>query len=361
MKIWEKYLYKQLLGCFLFFLSCFLLLYALVDFSTHTQDFFFQKKLIVSKVIAYYLHQFLKRLPLLLPLALLVSTIRVLSALQTHRELVALQVCGIRIRKICAPFFYLAFLCSAMSYANEEFLTPATLQLSSTSQKEEKKDPLQKNSKRQFTILVLNDTSKLIYQKIDKDRKNFFDVYWIRSFNDIWKMKYLSTNPETPIGLFVDHITRNEKGNLEKQESFDQILFPSLHWDIHLLNKKQTSVRYQKISELFSSLRETSSKNLSFHAKGEMKTHLAYKLLMPLLPFLVLLGVIPPCIKYSRSFSPFLLYALSLFAFIVFSTGINALVILGENQVFPPFATLLLPFAICFASCGWNFYKKTTQ
>ncbi|MBM3198625.1 MAG: hypothetical protein FJZ58_05155 [Chlamydiae bacterium] len=79
---------------------------------------------------------------------------------------------------------------------------------------------------------------------------------------------------------------------------------------------------------------------------------------MPLMPFLVLLGVIPYCVRYSRTLPLFLIYSLALFGFIVFSTGINALTILGENQVFSPYAALLIPFVLALGSTYWNFHKK---
>ncbi|MBM3198946.1 MAG: LptF/LptG family permease, partial [Chlamydiae bacterium] len=254
MKIWVRYLSSQLLQTFCFFLFAFFLLYILIDFSTHMQDFFVEKTLSFTKLSTYYLLQLLKRLLFLLPLALLVATIRVLTSLQVHRELIALQASGIHLKKILQPFFLLAIFCSFLGYANEEFLTPQALSFLELTQKTGKKDSLHKGPKRQFTILNLNDSSKLIYQKIDKEKNAFFDVYWVRSFNDIWKMKYLSTCPESPLGTYVDHITRNEQGFLEKQESFSQLLLPALHWETQLLHKKQSSTRYQKPSELISLL-----------------------------------------------------------------------------------------------------------
>src|SRR3990167_7199587 len=282
-KIWQRYLFSNLIQTFLFFLFCFFLLYSLIDFSTHMQDFVHQNAIQFQKLGLYYLYQLIKRLPLLLPLALLLSTIKVLNSLNIHRELIALLVSGIKIKKIMHPFFLLALICCFLGYANEEVFMPKALAYLDLSKKDEKKDPLFKAKKKQFTLLHLQDTSKLIYQRIEKDKNVFFDVYWVRSFDDIWKIKTLSTDPEKPIGEFVDHIVRNKQGFLEKQESYDRVLLSRLKWNTNQLNQKQSSIRHQKISELTSHL--CHQDQYSFHKQGEIKTHFMYKLLMPLLPF----------------------------------------------------------------------------
>src|SRR3989339_1393209 len=103
-KIWQRYIFKDLIQCFVFFLFSFFLLYFLADFSTHTQDFIEENSLSFFKMATYYMHQFFKRMPLLFPLALLISTIKVLSSLNIHRELVALQASGVMLKKILSPF-----------------------------------------------------------------------------------------------------------------------------------------------------------------------------------------------------------------------------------------------------------------
>ena len=193
---------------------------------------------------------------------------------------------------------------------------------------------------------------KLVYQNIDKEKKAFFDVYWIRSYNDIWRMKYLSTDPSKPLGEFVDHIARTNSGFLEKKESYEQCILPSLKWKINELYKKQTSSKYKKISQLAKVLYKNEGD--SFHSTGESATYFFYKLAMPLMPFLILLGVVPYCVNYSRDPPIFLLYGISIFCFVVFFTLMDSLIIIGENQTVPPYIAIWLPFLLVTGVC----YRK---
>ncbi len=351
-KIWERYIFKDLIKFFAFFLFSFFLLYFLADFSTHVHDFIKEGKISLSKIVTYYVHQFFKRMPLLLPLALLISTIKVLSSLNLHRELVALQSCGLTLKNILRPFLLLAFLCSAVGYINEEVIIPKIATYLDEAKQARSKNPLKQAKKRPFTILYLKDSSKLVYQTFDKEKNAFFDVYWIRSFNDIWRMKYLSADPQKPLAEFVDHIARGESGLLEKKESYEQCILPSLKWKSSELYKKQSASKYQKISKLTRSF--IKGEGDSFHAKGESATYLFYKLMMPLMPFLILVGVSPYCVSYSRNPSTFLLYGISIFCFVVFFTLIDSLIIIGENQTAPPYVAMCLPFLLAFG----GFYQK---
>ncbi len=351
-KIWQRYIFKDLIKCFFLFLFSFFLLYFVADFSTHIQDFFKEGKISLIKILTYYAHQFFKRMPLLLPLALLISTIKVLSSLNIHRELVALQSCGVKLKKILFPFWILAVLCCITGYVNEEVIIPKIATYLDEAKQARSKNPLKQAKRRPFTILYLKDSSRLVYQSFDKEKNAFFDVYWIRSFNDIWHMKYLSTDPHKPLGEFVDHIARSETGFLEKKESYEQCILPSLKWRTSELYKKQSSSKHQKISKLASSVLKDEGD--SFHAKGESATYLFYKLIMPLMPFLILIGVAPYCVSYSRNPSTFLLYGISIFCFVVFFTLMDSLIIIGENQTLPPYVAICLPF---FLALG-GFYRK---
>lgn len=359
-KIWQRYIFKDLVKCFTFFLFAFFLLYFLADFSTHTQDFMTEKGLSLFRISSYYMHQFFKRISLLFPLALLISTIKVLSSMNANRELVALQACGVKLKKILIPFWILACFCSLTGYVNEEVIIPKiAIFLDEAKQTRRANVDPSKAKKRPFTTLYLKDSSRLVYQRFDEKKKAFFDVYWIRSFNDIWRMKYLSADPQRPLAEFVDHIVRSDSGFLEKKESYEQCILPSLKWKTSELYKKYTSAKHQKISNLAHSL--IHKKAESFHAKGEISTYLFYKLLTPLMPFLILLGVTPYCVSYSRNPSVFLLYGVSIFCFVVFFTLMDSLIIIGENQTLPPFVVMGTPFLLCMGGCYVKFRNLFTS
>ncbi|MBS0627023.1 MAG: LptF/LptG family permease, partial [Verrucomicrobia bacterium] len=269
--------------------------------------------------------------------------------------LVALQASGLPLKKIFKPFFLLAVFCSFIGYCNEEVFIPKFSTHFTDPKHSRTKNPLKKLKRKQFTMLSLADSSKLIYQNFDAEKDVFFDVYWIASFQDIWKMKYLNSNPEQPIGYYVDHIVRNKEGFLEKIESFEEKLIPSLKWNVELLNKKQSSVKHQKISQLTRLI--LANRGGSLHFRGEIETHLFHKLAMPLLSFLVLIGVIPFCVRYTRTPPLFMIYGPAIFSFVVFFTLTNAMTIIGENHVLPPYIAVFSPFILSLGLTCKKFYK----
>jgi lipopolysaccharide export system permease protein len=350
-KIWERYIFKDLLRCFFFFLFAFFLLYSLLDFSANASTLIKNNQMQIERILIHYMHQFFKRLPMLMPLALLISTMKVLFSLNIHKELVALQTSGVSIKRILYPFWILATFCCITGLINEEFLTPKSMKYLDQMKLAQTKASEEKN-KKPFTILHLKDSSRLVYQNFDPEKKVFFDVYWIRSFQDIWRIKYLSMDPQKPLGEFVDHLVRNEKGFLEKKESYDQCILPSLKWKAGEPYKKQYSPKHQKLSQLARSY--LLNERESFYSDGDISTHLFYKVIMALMPFVILLGVAPYCINYSRNHPIFLLYGISLFCFVVFFTLMDALLIIGKNQTLPPYIAIGLPFVFLLGIC----YKK---
>ena len=98
--IWKRYILCEILKVFFLFLGCFFFLYSLIDYSLHMQDFIIDKRIQISHITTYYLFQFIKRADLLIPLALLISTLKVLFSLNSRGELIALQSSGVPAKKI---------------------------------------------------------------------------------------------------------------------------------------------------------------------------------------------------------------------------------------------------------------------
>jgi lipopolysaccharide export system permease protein len=356
-KIWQRYLFKELIKVFILFLAGFFLLYAIIDYSTHMQDFIKDKRIQLSDVLLYYSYQFVKRSDLLLPLALLVAAIKVLTTFNASRELVALQVSGLKTKKIFQPLFLLASLCCLFNFACEEWILPQSLNYLDKFREAHFRHSFKGKRKDPFFVLHLKDNSKLVYQEYDAEKNAFFDVFWIRSFDDIWRIKFLKADPKDPIGEFADHLIRNSEGFLEKKESFDRCLMPSLKWQTNLPRKGMIPIENRKISQLYRLL--FTNESTTEYQAGEIATQLAFKLAIPLLPLLVIVGVTPFCVRYSRSTPTFMLYAIGIFSFIALFTMMDAFVILGENQTLPPFIAVFIPMLCSTALFGWKYIKLT--
>ncbi len=353
--IWERYLCFELLKVFFLFLGCFFFLYALIDYSLHMQDFIIDKRIQISHIATYYVFQFIKRADLLVPLSLLISTLKVLFTMNTRGELIALQASGLPRKKILRPFFLVGLFCVLFNLASSEFFLPASLNHLDSFREKHFKHNRHGNRKEPVHVILLKDRSKIVYQSEDKGKKLYHDVFWIRSVDEIWRMGSLSTDPENPIGTFVDHLKRNSEGNFEKTESFDQYRFEKVRPQANPNRKGGITLENRKLSELF---RMIIKKNkTTAYEYPQVLTHFLFKIAMPFLSLIVIAAGAPFCLRHSRNLPIFFTYAIALFGFVAFFAMMDAAVILGENLVFSPLMAILLPFALAWAAFGFNYHR----
>jgi lipopolysaccharide export system permease protein len=351
----RMYLFRELFKVFFLFLGCFFFLYALIDYSLHMQDFIVDKQIQMAHIGTYYAFQFIKRADLLIPLALLLSALKVLLAMNTRGELLALQASGIPRKTILRPLFLIGLFCTLFSLASSEFLLPSSLNHLDQFREKHFKHSKRGNRKEPVHILPLKDHSKIVYQTEDKEKKLYNDVFWIRSADEIWRMRSLSSDPLHPIGYFVDHLKRNREGNFEKISSFDHYRFDQFRWQADPSGKGYTPLENRKLSELWRMLLHKNT--TTAYEYPRVLTHFLFKIAIPFLALLVITAGSPFCLRHSRNLPIFFIYAIALFGFIAFFTMMDAAVILGENRVVSPYVAILLPFALIGALFQYHYYK----
>ena len=123
MHIINRYMRKELLQMFFFLLGAFFFLYILIDYSMHLK-MFNQGQLSYYNIFLYYLWQFSEHLTILVPLSLMIATIKVLISMNVHGELSALFSAGIAFKRFYRPFIYIAFGLVAISFMNVQFIQP---------------------------------------------------------------------------------------------------------------------------------------------------------------------------------------------------------------------------------------------
>ncbi|MFI5334460.1 MAG: LptF/LptG family permease [Chlamydiales bacterium] len=355
LRIWEFYFLREILKVFFLFLFCFFFLYAMIDYSLHMQDFIKDKKLQVSDLLVYYGYQFIKRATLLLPLALMISTIKVLTSFSIHREFMALQVAGLSFKKLMRPFFLVGCLCVAFNFFSMEYFLPRSLGFLDKFYFEHIKQARHEKKSSVVHSLTLKDNTKLIYLSYDPDTAKFFDCIWLKSTNEIWKMKYLLTATGEPIGKYVDHLVRNSQVIFEKKESFEARAFPEIVLQKNYSKRGHIPIESRSLSELF---RMGFKEKHTAYVKMELLTQFYYKCVMPLLSLLAVLAPAPFCIRNTRGAPLFFLYAIALFSYIGLFTLMDAAMILGENRLTTPALAILLPFLLSSAPFVWHFARR---
>jgi lipopolysaccharide export LptBFGC system permease protein LptF len=307
MKIWQQVLLKETAKTFLFFLFSIFTIYVVVDLSVHGVRFLTHGSLL--DLGAYYLYTFSTLFELFITLTFLLSVIRVLHDLTRHRELIALQMAGLSKKRFSLPLFWMAAFLSVLCFLNHFLLMKESQGIADNFRKSHKKKKVEK-----LHSFNLMDDTELVYQR--KEGKELIDLFWVKNAADIWHMKSFSLDSFE--GKSVHHFTRDPEMRLVKSESFPKKLFPELR-------PAQTKEPVQK-------------------------TELLYKIVAPLIPFLVLFGMIPLLLRYTRSQPILLITACSLFAFIALKVILDGMVILGENLVLPATIAVLTPIGVAFAS-----------
>ncbi|MCI0381540.1 MAG: LptF/LptG family permease [Chlamydiae bacterium] len=356
MKIWQRYLLKEFFKFFLFFLPTFYFAYVIIDYSCHIHNFIQNQMISFSQVFVYYSFQFFKRINILIPLSLLLSTIKVLTSLNIHFELVALQSAGLSLKKLIRSFLIVGSIFCGLNLLIEEYIFPVSLNYIDKFYYSHLKHPDRQHRKEPVHLLYLDDHSKFFYQYFDPSRESFFDVIWIKNHADIWRVKYLKAAKET-VGQYVDHLEKTKEGVLEKTASYSTFVFKDLKLEI--AEKAFVPLENRSLSSLFQLIQKR--KNLSAYETGELKTLLYYKIAMPFLCILTILAVSPFCVPYSRTFPLFFTYSISLFLFVTFFALMNGSLILGANTTINPFFAIFVPFSFLFLLFGLRFYRMGSR
>lgn len=343
-KIWQRYFIKEILKIFLLIIFCFYSIYVLIDYANHSSTQHRHSQNFWSELFHYYLAEFIQKLDVIIPFALLIATIRTLSLLRSQNELTAFLASGIKIRTLLRPFLFIGLLCTAFMYLNIEFFIPNAL---TELRHIHDKRTLEKNKKNKNISakhVALKDNTLLLFQKYDTLQKKFFDVYWVRSADDVYRIKYLHPGLKIPSGEFVEHYTRNPAGQLTKSASFETKLFPDMQFNKTVLLDSLTESVELPLSELWKKHLENSGKTMG-EKEASIDAALFRKLAIPWFCLLAVIAPIPFCIRFSRDQSMFFIYAFSIFGLLSCFLILDAAWVLAERQVLPPAWAIGVPFA----------------
>ncbi|MBS0655410.1 MAG: LptF/LptG family permease [Verrucomicrobia bacterium] len=359
MLIWKKYFYKEIISTALFLLFSFYFLYIVLDLMTHIKDLR-AGTTTFSTWALYYLCTFSRRLDILLPFTVLIASIRILLKLKTRNELVALLASGIPLQTLLRPLLLFSCAATMILYANFEFILPKALPQALFIQEShfgnrsiiEQSTPLRE--------IILKDSSKMIYRTYNPQLKQFQDVFWIASVDTIYHMKSLVCEPY-PTGKMVDLITRDKQGFLQKKTSYDELLLSNMHFDEQSLKNSITPPRDQSLTQLFSQMM------LYTHSQSdramEIKGNFYFKLTFPLICLLAFVAVAPYCLHFSRTFSPFMTYLLSIGSLFCFFLFLQVLFVLAKGQtayIVPSWAIVTLPWLLAFCFFGKKYARSST-
>jgi lipopolysaccharide export system permease protein len=354
--IWERYFLREMGKCFLLFLLSFYALYVLIDYSNHSHSFQ-HYRFSFFELMRYYGHEFVVRMNVLVPFALLISCVKTLCSLNMHHELIALMASGIRLKRLLFPFIAFSLFFTGLIYLNGEIFQPNAMKYHEQLDHQRARVKKTKYHYPHIQQLMLKDGSSLIFQRYDPLAHEFFDLYWVRSIDDIYRIRDLKLQDAGAVGLGVEHLQRDPEGALKLTERFDQKQLPDLLFDQHALSESAATPEVLSLSQMHKKLADFEA--ILSEKDARLVTAYYYKLAIPWLCLLAVLAPAPFCISYTRTLPIFFIYALSLFGLVGFYLIMNAAVVLGERQVIDPALAIWCPFCLFFTFFALRFYRKT--
>lgn len=355
-KIWERYFLKEVLKTFFLFLVCFYGLYTLIDYANHGRTFQQAKGLEYFYAFClYYACEFVNRGEVLVPFAILLGTIKTLCKLNHQNELVAMLTNGITTTRLLRPFLLLGLFFTGLMYFNTQFLVPVAASYQKSFDDAHMRSKNQKHSMIMAEHMILEDGSTLLYQNYDSVKDLLFDVYWVRSIDDVYKINYLQPHISPPIGYFVDHLIRNKKDELVVEQFEEKAALPGLKFDSKRLTDSFTPPENLSLSKLWAQLPD----DFEAHSEKEARVLSAFhrKLVLPWLCLLAVVASAPFCIRFSRQFPTFLVYAGALFGLISLYIILDAVHVLGRRQVLDPLYALWTPIVLFSLIFGWRYVR----
>lgn len=325
MKLLNRKLFFDIGKHILLFLLLFYIFIVVSDYSAHIQEFVKNRSIPAQEIALYYLCQLIKQLHILLPLSLLITSMKILISMNRNFEIVALQSAGVSLRKLARPFFFAGLFCTSLLYLNTEFLGPKAEQNITTFQ--HRFLTRAKKSRKKIQERDLVDGTKLIYQSYDPKTEEFFDLYWIKSLDEIW---YAKSMHRCKGGVFVDHFVRNEEQKMERLNSFLTYTLPIPTLKI----QKPLIIENLPIRKL-----------LKLPRDEKVQTQIWFKLLMPLFSLMIITAIIPLSASFARDKHHLIPFAFALFGFFAFYSIMNACAIIGESGMIPAYLAIL-PFPI---------------
>lgn len=355
-KIWERYFIKETIKIFVLIVVCFYGLYVFIDYASHANGkHYHHSSFQWGELIQHYSYEFVLRFDVIIPFALMIAYIRTLCQLNANNELIALMASGIKRKRLLLPFISLGLLFTGLTYLNTEYLLPKAL--SKLRHTHDVHTLIKSKKKHNIFVqhLMLKDGSSLLYQNYDSTNRQFFDVYWIKSFDEIYRVKYLDFSSLIPVGRYVDYLARNKQGQLVKMESNKTKTLSDLKFNDENLLDTLTPPEELSISTLWK--KQPRHQGPPSEKESTISVTFDRKLALPWFNLFAIIAPAPFCLRFTRRLPLFFIYAFSIFGLVASYLILDSAVVLGGRQVIPARWAIGLPFATLMGFFLWRFAR----
>ncbi len=346
--ILHRYFTRELLKIFFLFIICFFFLYIVIDYTSRLSSL----GLSFSELVVMYACILVRRMEILVPFALLVASIKVLCQANIRNELVALRSCGIPLQKLLNPLFTLGLAFTALLYLNLQFVVPAAQH---QIRKIETYARRFQQAPHPVQGLPMNAGQHLVYREYDLHTNKFHHVFWIKSMDDVYRMRTLAPFEAPPVGEYIQHLRRDTEGNMVVTENIEWAELPKMIFDREELKETLTPPDDRSILQLWR--RMPKNNDHMNHEQRLVRAAFYRKLAVPLLCLIALLYPAPASTAFRRPLKTFFIYCGAMIGLVFLYLALNAAYTIAQAQLFSPLWTLFLPMTAILAIGQWRFAR----
>jgi lipopolysaccharide export system permease protein len=178
MRIIDKYMVRGFLGPFIWCLFVFVIMAVIIDIFSFIEDIV-KFHIPASSLIAFYVYYSPTILIQVAPMAMLLSTIYVLSNLNKHNEIIAMKSSGISLWRIMTPMLILGLLVSIMTFIVNDRVLPISSKVSNSIRRDELEKEKRKDRKAKIidSVALYGAGNKIMFARnYDIEKKTLNDI-----------------------------------------------------------------------------------------------------------------------------------------------------------------------------------------
>lgn len=341
MKIIERYISKEFIKSFFYCLAVFIFLYIMADLFNYIDEMI-RHGVAVKSIFIYYANFIPSIFVQVMPIAVLLSIVYVLSTLNRHNEITAIRANGVSLWSIIRPLVVAGFLLSVVVFLVNDKLVPPSLAISSEIRKNEIRRAKKKEAKKEVLkdIAIYGAKNRIIYIRSFDTQKNILKKVIILEHDENQNLVSRSSAQEARWSLngwtFYDLSTYrlDNAGNIIGNPAFFKEKAYDLSETPEDFKKTQWRTEFMNYRELANYITQFSGSGLKMVREKLVDLH--YKISFAFTSLVVILVAAPLSLLPARGgilmgIGISMLVALSYYA-------ISAVCLaLGKGGIFPPF------------------------
>src|SRR3989338_4195520 len=178
MKIIDRYMTRAFLGPFIWCVFVFIIMAVIIDIFSFIENIV-KFKIPVTSIIAFYVYYTPTIFLQVVPMAVLLSTIYVLSNLNKHNEIIAMKSSGISLWRILTPILIMGILISLVTFIVNDKVIPVSSRVSSAIRRDELEKEKRKANQGKIiqNVAIYGAGNRIVFARnYDTEKKTLDDI-----------------------------------------------------------------------------------------------------------------------------------------------------------------------------------------